>query len=485
MKVHFIQLSDIHFQYQNYNIMRMRDSLSDYLGQLNQENGIDFLVVTGDITHQGREYTSDVRGFLDDVLKSTNLTKKSMYIIPGNHDINRSKQVRGYIIDSMQGKKGVSNELNGEVYSTLLQGQEEFFNFYSSYLQEEYPKEELHFIKKSDKYNVFHINTCLVSGKNGEEGHLLVDINKFYKAIRELRHTKEEKVLNIAIGHHTLECLCEEDREAMRNNFADHNIDLYLSGHVHDPSYNVSLNHGDAPFLELVSGAVMSDEYATPGFVEVEVNLEDGKSNAKYHIWNNSGEYWAVDNQVGRRVRKGTLNHTIERLNKKKVPEVLKELELHKEASLEEVDENEFKSFIIELHESISSQKHTGGSFDYKVDLEDKFTNMVCSETFQMNFDAYSRCFDIIDKIMSSTSYVSSDKKELITEEISDKYLLIHHQCKTGDEIFIKLVEQITEEYASYFSYSKLRVKRYIKILTSWVIYKCLIFNDDKKEKAM
>lgn len=112
----------------------MRDSLSEYLEQLNKENGIDFFVVTGDITHQGREYTTDVKEFLDDVLKSTNLTKKSMYIIPGNHDVNRSKQVRGFIIDNMQGKKDASDELNGEMYSTLLQGQEEFFKFYSSYL---------------------------------------------------------------------------------------------------------------------------------------------------------------------------------------------------------------------------------------------------------------------------------------------------------------------------------------------------------------
>ena len=133
----------------------------------------------------------------------------------------------------------------------------------------------------------------------------------------------------------------------MMSNFVDYNVDLYLSGHVHDPSYNVSANHGDAPFLELVSGAVMSDEYATPGFVEVEVNLENGQTNVRYHIWNNSAEYWAVDNQVGRRVRSGTLNHTVERLNKKKVPEVLAELGVYKGDSLE-VDENEFKNFIID-----------------------------------------------------------------------------------------------------------------------------------------
>ena len=29
----------------------------------------------------------------------------------------------------MQGKKDASDELNGEMYSTLLQGQEEFLNF--------------------------------------------------------------------------------------------------------------------------------------------------------------------------------------------------------------------------------------------------------------------------------------------------------------------------------------------------------------------
>ncbi|WLG16650.1 metallophosphoesterase [Bacillus cereus] len=323
MKVHFIQLSDVHFHYENYNINRMRDSLSEYLGQINRENNIDFLVVTGDIAHQAKTYTTDVKGFLDDILKNTNLNKKDMFIIPGNHDVNRSKPLRNILVESMLSKKDASDQLIGDIYDQLLDGQKEFFDFYNGYLQEEYPKENLHFIKKFDKYNVFHINTCLVSGKDGEEGHLLVDINKFYKIIRELRHTKEEKVLNIAIGHHTLDCLCKEDRKAMRNNFVDYNIDLYLSGHVHTPSYNVSLNHGDEPFLELVSGAVMGDDYATPGFVEIEVSLEDGKSNVKYHIWNEAEEYWTINNQVGRKTKSGILNHTIERLNKKKVPKDL------------------------------------------------------------------------------------------------------------------------------------------------------------------
>ncbi|HFJ9508998.1 metallophosphoesterase family protein [Bacillus cereus group sp. Bce033] len=484
MKVHFIQLSDIHFQYKDYNIMRMRDSLLEYLIELNKEDSIDFVVITGDIAHQAKGYTTDIIEFLDGVLKSTHLTIENMHIIPGNHDINRSKQMRNFVVDNIQGKEKVSSKLDGDIYTTLLEGQDEFFDFYSSYLQEQYPKEQLHFIKRYDKYNVFHINTCLASGKDHEEGHLLVDINKFYKVIRELKHTKEEKVLNIAIGHHTINCFCEEDREAIKTNFLDNHIDLYLAGHVHNPSYNISLNHGEEPFLELISSAIMEDEYAKPGFIEVEVNLEDGKSNIKYHIWNEHGAYWAIDNQVGRRVKNGILKHTIERLNKKKVPEVLKEWELPQDPPLE-VDENEFKKFIIDLHENSGSQKHTGGSFEPEEDLENKFIKMVCSETFQIDFDSYSRFFDVIEQIMSSTSYVSSDKKELITGEISDKYMLIHQECKTGDEIFVKIAEQLTQEYAGYFSYSKLRVKRYIKILTSWVIYKCLIFNDDKREKVV
>ncbi|MCU5596813.1 MULTISPECIES: metallophosphoesterase family protein [Bacillus cereus group] len=485
MKVHFIQLSDIHFQYKNYNIVRMRDLLTEYLGELNQKSKFDFVVVTGDITHQAQKYNNEIIEFLDEVLRNTNLTKENMYIIPGNHDVNRLESVRGLLIDGVLGKEDPSNELDDSVYPLLLKGQDDFFEFYNSYLGEEYPKEALHFIKKNEKYNVFHINTCLISGKDGEEGNLLIDMNRFYKAIKELRRTKDEKLVNIAIGHHTLECILKKDREAMRTNFIDSHIDLYLSGHVHDPSYNFSLNHSDTPFLELVSGAAMADEYATPGFVEIDVDLESGKTNVVYHTWSEKGEYWTVNTQVGRKAKEGVLEHTIERLNKKKVSEVLAELEIPHAPFEEVVDENEFKQFIIELHESIASQKPIANSLEHMKDLEEKFINMACSTTFQINFELYSRYFSIIEQIMSSTSYVSSDKKELVIEEIVDKYLLIHHNYKTGDEIFVRVAELITQEYASHFSYSKLQVKRYAKILTSWVMYKCWIFNDDKREKVI
>ncbi|MGR5906351.1 metallophosphoesterase family protein [Bacillus paranthracis] len=155
MKVHFIQLSDIHFQYKDYNIMRMRDSLLEYLIELNKEDSIDFVVITGDIAHQAKGYTTDIIEFLDGVLKSTHLTIENMHIIPGNHDINRSKQMRNFVVDNIQGKEKVSSKLDGDIYTTLLEGQDEFFDFYSSYLQEQYPKEQLHFIKRYDKYNVF------------------------------------------------------------------------------------------------------------------------------------------------------------------------------------------------------------------------------------------------------------------------------------------------------------------------------------------
>jgi len=118
---------------------------------------------------------------------------------------------------------------------------------------------------------------------------------------------------------------------------------------------------------------------------------------------------------------------------------------------------------------------------DIQIELEKKFNDMKCSDTFQKRFEKHAKHFDSINSIMEGTAYVSSDKKELIAEIISDKYLEIHNKYNNGDEIFTKIVESITEDNYKLFPLTKLETSRYIKILTAWSIYECDIFNEDKR----
>lgn len=480
LNLRFLQLTDIHFHNDNYNTLKMRTELIKYVVELRKDGEIDFLLITGDIANKGGPYNYEVKKFLNDIVSAINITKKDVHLIPGNHDLKRD-EIRTLVIDSILRDPSPSDKLDklqDETYQTLINAQSDFFTFYKEFLGIDYPSEKLHFIKSSDKYNILSINTCLISDKSGEEGNLLIGKRRFYESIQELSAKKDEKKLNIAIGHHTLGCIEYGERKTIQANFDDGDIDLYISGHVHDPSHNITINTSDNPFIELTSGAIFSDEYAVPGFVIVDINLDNGDATACYHIWNTSDDYWSVNNQVSRRTKHGKLEFKLERLSKEIE---LKIDEDNLSIDNEEIDENEFKQFIIDFHEKLDFEGPTRSNLDNKVELDNKFYNMKCSATFQKRFDRFSRYFGTIYSIMESTAYVSSEKKDLIADIIIDKYLEYHNKYDNGDEIFNCIIDQIIQENENLFPYSKLVTKKYVKILTAWSIYECDIFNEDKR----
>ncbi|MGG0460274.1 metallophosphoesterase family protein [Priestia aryabhattai] len=478
MKLRFLQISDLHFQFQNYDTIVMRDKLIDFLNEIKRKSQFNFLLLTGDIAHQGDVYSQDVKDYLNEIINTMGLNKSNVHLIPGNHDISRD-MTRTMVIESIMNSPNPSerlDQLDKKATQILLEGQRKFFNFYEDFMGVKYPENDFHFLYQSEKYNVLSMNTCLLSDKQGEEGTLLTAQMKFYSTIRKMNKEKNKgKVLNVAIGHHTLGCITPSERESIKAHFDDYSIDLYLAGHVHDSSFNVTANVNEDPFLELVSGAIIKDNFATPEFIEVEVDLDNGNTEATYYIWNSDHKYWTKNNQGGRRLKEGKLVHKINRLDK--ITSTEKEIEDNDE----EIDEDEFKNFIIDFHQYKEGYKTLNSNLDNQIGLDKKFFDMKSGETFKKKFDSYSEYFGVINHIMDSTSYVSADKKDLIAETIVDKYLEFHNQYNNGDEIFVKIVNEMYLECHSVLPYSRALTKKYIKILTCWCIYECEIFNDNKR----
>lgn len=79
-----------------------------------------------------------------------------------------------------------------------------------------------------------------------------------------------------------------------------------MAGHVHDSSFNITANTNENPFLELVSGAIIKDEYATPEFISVDVNLDNGETEVTYYIWNTEYKYWSKTTKEEGDYRKGS-----------------------------------------------------------------------------------------------------------------------------------------------------------------------------------
>lgn len=148
----------------------------------------------------------------------------------------------------------------------------------------------------------------------------------------------------------------------------------------------------------------------------------------------------------------------------------------------EDLDEDEFKSFLLDFNKN---KKKAPEVLDLnEEEIENKYEKMVCSESFRKEVEAYSSYFPSIDEIMMSPSYIDFDKKTIITSTVRSSYNRVHNSFDNGESIFEATVDEIYKEYSSELSYKKSKLRFYIKILVSWTIIGCDIFNEDKRKKV-
>ncbi len=310
MHLRFLHISDIHFQVENYQSRRMRMRLLTKINELNQVNPFNFVILTGDLSHQGQGFNENQMRFFEEILRILNLSKKQIYIIPGNHDIRRNVD-RTDLINEIVESNNPSNTLDEyledeENRPKILSSFDSFSTFYFDFLTKEYPLNDIHFLLETENYNIVHLNTCLIANRAGEEGTLLIGKNKLLDCLSNLG--VDNNKLSIAIGHHTLECMADSDKNAMLSLFDDFNIDLYLSGHVHRAAYNIEGNQYNN-LLNIVSAGVHSDEYALGGFGDF--LIQDGVAKVSQYIWNSEHEYWTLNNTLGRKMENGVLEYHI------------------------------------------------------------------------------------------------------------------------------------------------------------------------------
>lgn len=461
----------------------MRIKLIDYLKGLSEKNKYDFVLVTGDLSDKGSGFSNEITEFLDSILSSLNLSRKEIFIVPGNHDLERNTP-RKYVIEGI--KASTSNDEMDKALNTvetrdiLIQSFKGFFDFYKGYIGEDYPVEELHFIKSNGNCNIIHLNTCLTAYTSREEGTLLIGRQKLLNCLSKLNNDANK--INIAIGHHTLDCFNPTETSSIIANFDDYGIDMYLSGHVHKPSYHIEANT-NSPYVNLVSGAVHGDDYAVGGFISGKVILDSHEMHVEYHSWYKTHEYWATTNGIGRQAKNGTLKHKLTKLEERSLKNI-STIQLVTSRSEEEdtvqIDEDEFKQFIIDFHQHPNKKGTTIKYQTKQKEIEDKFENMRCSPSFEKMFLDYAQYFSAIEEILNTTSYIEADKKEIVSELVVDTYLGIHNNYNSGDEIFARMVDIIQKQYLDMLSYSSAKTRRYIRILIAWSIYDCNIFNENK-----
>lgn len=472
----WLHLSDIHYCYNNYNTKWMRSKLVEVIKDINKKSDIKFIFITGDLLYQFRNDFSSVSEFIEDIIKSVNLEKDKVLIVPGNHDLRRIP-LRKTIIDGLNNSgeivcKFVSN-MDRDTYRILLEGQKEFFNFYKEFLERDEKWDELHFYKEYGECNIINLNTCLLSGQDNEEGKLSIDLDKL---IDVLENIKDSDKPNIVMGHHSIECFDESEREQIIQMFDDYGVDLYLCGHVHKSKYKIH-NDSKRDIPCLVCGSAMVDDYSDPSFIIGEINMESFLCSVKYYVWNNRLNLWSEDNNVSRKIIDNDgIKFYLTRLNNKKEEYFKKKIDNFTNVN---ISTSKFRKFILDFCKNIEKDNYNNESSREK-DVEDKFEKMKCSESFQFDFDANVEYFSIIDNIFSDPSYVSYDRKTLIPGVIRSVYRKSLNLCNNGDDIMDSMVYLLCNEYEKETNIPRLELEQYFRTIIYWSINICTIYNDRK-----
>lgn len=238
----WLHISDLHFrQSQMYDAdIVLRALLSDIRNRI-EHDGLrpDFIAITGDVAFSGlsEEYAMAQR-FLDDLIQVTGLTRDYLFVVPGNHDVDRRRVSRGAqgIGDSLEDRKSTNDVLaSAEDRQLMFARFHGYATFVNAYLSQhlEFNDASYFYVRMLDiaelQVALLGLNSAwLCASDNDRAKGLLIGERQTRAAVEQA----EGAHLKIALLHHPFDWLRDFDRNDSAAMLLD-NCDFVLHGHMH------------------------------------------------------------------------------------------------------------------------------------------------------------------------------------------------------------------------------------------------------------
>lgn len=315
MNISWLVFSDLHFSYKNFETTELRDKLPEFLKK--EKISADFILVAGDCFYQLSKNISD-----EEITSVSNYIHKlstesacsgnhQVYIVPGNHDVIRSKDrldllrsYTGYDYDSGNYNKNGDKLKDITNESVSILGGEFYFSKFNKLHQQVTGQEckWLHKLFEEDNYRILNINTCLLSGgyytgndkvkkdKHYDEGSLSIKDDVFYG---ECKKIKKDKKLNIAFLHHGIDYLRKDEQAQIVHLLEENNIDIVFSGHSHKIGIEF-LPYNKNKLRQFTCGAPISDDYSEPSFYHCSFDTELYELKVKLFSYSKTNHDWEL-----------------------------------------------------------------------------------------------------------------------------------------------------------------------------------------------
>jgi len=253
---------------------------------------IDFIVFSGDVAYSGKplEYESAKEELFDPVLNKCNLGPEKLFIVPGNHDLDRAKFVS--LPDSLKRPLKSKTEANdwlfeGKKRSIALKPLDAFTNFVSRYTQQENP--DYANIRKWEidgkKIALIGIDSAWMCGRKNSDGEVddrhgvVVGEPQIYDPLEEI----SESNIIIAVLHHPLDWLAYFEFSQIKGRLMNGG-DFILCGHQHKPG--IEEIHSPLGYCVVIpAGACYDSRTHANAYNFVHLDFNSGKRVAFLRCW--------------------------------------------------------------------------------------------------------------------------------------------------------------------------------------------------------
>ncbi|MFX3638895.1 MAG: tetratricopeptide repeat protein [Candidatus Pristimantibacillus sp.] len=243
--VNILHISDLHFGMENVNQPTLnaqrKIALNSMLDALNRnKDSIDLIVISGDITWQGKKSGyDDARIWINKLLHQLNLTDNDVIVCAGNHDIIRNK-TKG------MGLPKDSNEADEWLKIEFLENFERPFENFIEYckdsnitpLQIDQKEQYLIGYRNLKGIRFVVLNSSWFCRGNDDARKLWIGLPQLQVLEAEGKLDTNHEEITISVVHHPKEWFNESDQSTYNERPAGYRYlaersDLILSGHTH------------------------------------------------------------------------------------------------------------------------------------------------------------------------------------------------------------------------------------------------------------
>lgn len=305
MKKKWLHVSDIHLNKKGVETRRIRTKLLQFLKE--KDIHCDYVFFTGDLRYAPeKEFANDTHVFFNDLCEAVNTSVENLFIVPGNHDVNRQNTERMEAVNEIWNdeSKGYYDFKEGIIkpddLKKLIFGKREFIEQIDR-IYEKYPDRVLlykndmkpHFLVETEDFNILHIDSTMVYSANREQ-NLIIGTDLLYEVCEQINQTKP----TILLTHYSFDYMHRNEQKIIIKILEDYNIQLWFAGHEHDDLVRKQRDF----FYEFQCGNLLYEGNETKSCIILgEYDSQDYSGNIQLFSWYepNGWEIYPFINPIG------------------------------------------------------------------------------------------------------------------------------------------------------------------------------------------